>query len=88
MYSGLQGLICFFAKAQISQGMQQDLDQHEDRIESKGGISKIEIPDRCDAVSYGDDRGNSQAGFRIQDDSEGQDEKSRDVKKDSYFFPW
>ena len=88
MYGGLQSLICFLAKPQIPKSMQQNLDQYKNCVKGEGGISKVEIPDRWDAVSYGDDRGNSQAGFRIQDDSEGQNEKSWDVKKNSYFFLW
>ena len=83
MYSRLQSLICRFTLTEVPDGVQEDLDQHEDCIQCKGGISEIEMPDRRDTVSHGDDRGDTQPGFRIQNDSQGKDEKSRNVKKDS-----
>lgn len=83
MHSGLQSLICGFTQSQISDSMHQNLDQHKDSIERKGGISEVEIPDGWNAVSHWDDRGDTQAGFCVQNDSEGKDEKPQDVKNDS-----
>ena len=83
MHGGFESLICRFALAEIPGGVQKKLDQHKDRIQCEGGISEIEMPDRGDAVGHGDDRGDTQSGFRVQNDSEGKDEKSRDVKNNS-----
>lgn len=83
MHGGFESLICRFALTEIPGGVQNKLDQYEDRIQCKGGISEIEMPDGRDAVSYGDDRGDTQPGFRVQNDSEGKDEKSQDVKNNS-----
>ena len=71
MHGGLQGLICCSALTKILGGVQNELDQHEDCIQCKGGISEIEMPDGRDAVSYGDDGGDTQSGFCVQNDSQG-----------------
>ena len=81
MHSRLQSLICVFAHSRIPDGMQHDFDDNENSIQHKGGISEVEITDGRDTVSYGDDRGDAQTGFCIEDNSESQNEKPRDVKQ-------
>ena len=83
MYGGFESLICCFALVEIPGGVQKKLDQYEDCIQCKGGISEVKMPDCRDAVSHGDDRGDTQSGFCVQNDSKGKDEKSQDVKNNS-----
>lgn len=83
MHGGFESLIFCFTLAEIPYRVQKNFNEHEDRIQCKSSISEVEIPDCRDAVSHGNDRGDTQSGFRIQNDSEGKDEKPRDVKKDS-----
>ena len=61
--------------------MQHQLDQHENAVQHKRGVAKVERKDLGDAVRNRDDRGNPQPGLGVECQTEREDQQTQNVEQ-------